>query len=200
MRKKLNLKLTHFIPAFGLALAGCSAVGDVGVEPPTGSISSDFVRITASGVSGIPEGLAYSEASIERALPGYDASSITMATESKTQSALAVFKDGLQVLQIVPGSAGTVSAIHGVSARISGPNGERIGMSFDEARINRSACREGSGNWLGMPICTARGAPNVTLVFAIPGYISPDGLPDDATLGSATLQRIIWTTPGGEAT
>jgi hypothetical protein len=186
--------------ALALALAGllaaCSGMpGDLSeTATPAGG---DVLTITAAGVPGLGPSVRYSEASVEGALPGFDASAITMATESNTQSALAVFKDGLQVLQVLPGPGGSIGPIHGVSARLRGPAGERIGMSLAEARLSRADCREGSGNWLGMPICRSRGAENVTLVFAIAGYISPDGLPDDATLGTATLQRIIWTPAGG---
>jgi hypothetical protein len=181
-----------------LLISGCAgSSGDFAdAAAPAGG---DLFTIGAAGVPGLDGSVRYSEAAVEAALPGYDASSITMATETQTASALALFKDGLQVLQVLPGAGGGIGAVHGVSARLRGPAGERIGMSFAEARLSRADCREGGGNWFGMPICRSRAAPNVTLVFAIPGYVSPDGLPDDGTLATATLQRIIWTPAGGAA-
>lgn len=178
-----------------LALSACVASDEAAIDDVTTTQSTDALAITAAGVSGLPASTRFSEAAIEQAMPGFDASSITMATENQTRTALAVFKDGLQMLQVLPGAGGAIGAVHGVSARLRGPNGERIGMTLSEARLSRSDCRDGMDNWLGMPICTARGAPTVTLVFSIPGFISPEGLPDDATLATATLQRIIWTAP-----
>lgn len=175
------------------ALAGCSLLGsDSDFSPPPPPRASTL-RITTAGVPGLPPDTAFSKKAIESLEPGYVVSPVTMATEqSESVAALALFRDGLQVLQVLPGQGGRIGAVHGVSESLTGPNGERIGMTFRETRMDRSSCREGQGNWLAMPICTARGAPNVTFVFAIPGYISAGGLPDDATLASATLQRIIW--------
>lgn len=178
------------------ALAGCSIFGSDSDFAPTPPPRAATLRITAAGVPGLPPNTAFSKKAIEALEPGYAVSSVTMATEqSESIAALALFKDGLQVLQVLPGPGGRIGAVHGVSESLLGPNGERIGMTFRETRMDRASCREGQGNWLAMPICTARGAPNITFVFAIPGYISAGGLPDDATLSSATLQRIIWTPP-----
>lgn len=178
------------------ALSGCSILGsssDFAAPPPSRAAA---FRITAAGVPGLPPGTAFSKKAIEGLEPGFVVSPVTMATESNENvAALALFREGLQVLQVLPGVGGRIGAVHGVSESLIGPGGERIGMTFREARMDRSSCREGQGNWLAMPICTSRTAPNVTFVFAIPGYISAGSLPDDATLSSATLQRIIWTPP-----
>lgn len=180
------------------ALAGCSILGsDSDFTPPPPRTTATF-RITAAGVPGLPPDTAFSKKAIEALEPGFVVSPVTMATEqSESIAALALFRDGLQVLQVLPGQGGRIGAVHGVSESLTGPNGERIGMTFRETHMDRASCREGQGNWLAMPICTARGAPNVTFVFAIPGYISAGGLPDDSTLGGATLQRIIWVPPVG---
>lgn len=179
-----------------ITLSGCSILGgesDFVSAPPS---RAAIFRITAAGVPGLSPGTAFSKTAIEAAEPGFTVSPVTMATEaSESVAALALFRDGLQVLQVLPGAGGRIGAVHGVSESLVGPGGERIGMSFREARMNRASCREGQGNWFAMPICTSVSAPNVSFVFAIPGYISAGGLPDDATLAGATLQRIIWTPP-----
>jgi hypothetical protein len=175
-----------------LVTAGCSSAieGDI-AEPAVRR--GDSLVITAAGVAGVTAATDFSEAAVEAALPGYDAAPVTMATEDRTLDGFAVFRDGLQVLQVVPGTDGKVGAVHGVSAQLRGPGNTRIGMSLAESRIPRSSCREGTGNWSGMPICTAPGAPNVALVFAIPSYVDPDAPPDESALATATLQRFIWT-------
>lgn len=174
-------------------VAACQSGGDAGLgatEPAPADAA--VLTISAAGIPGLPAGSPYSEAAIEQRMPGFDASSVMMATETSTPSALALFRDGLQVVQVLPGQGRTIGAIHGVSTRLRGPAGEHIGMSLREAGIDPASCRIGTGNWLGMPICQSRGAPNVTLVFATSGPVEGS----DA-LSAATLERIIWVT--GEA-
>jgi hypothetical protein len=192
--QKPNILVIFAMPIAAAVISACSAiVGDSEFVPPARQ-PLDTMHFTDTGVPGLDPSTAFSTKAIQAAMPGYQVSAVTMATESsESVSALAVFKDGLQVLQIVPGAGGHIAAIHGVSERITGPNGERIGMSFREARLSRSDCREGSGNWLGMAICRAKSTPTVSFVFSVPGYISVDGLPDDSILATATLQRMIWT-------
>jgi hypothetical protein len=180
----------------GLAVAGCSSAIDGGIAEPTVA-PGEFLAIDNRGVGAITAATPFSQAAVEQAMPGYDASQVTMATETRTVDGLALFRDGLQVVQVVPGDGGRIGSVHGVSARVRGPGGARIGMSLGETRLPRTACRAGAGNWAGMPICTAPGAPNVSYVFAFAGVAAADGLPDDATLRTATLQRIIWTAPAG---
>jgi hypothetical protein len=185
--------LARFAPTLAaVVVAACSSITDNEFVTPARQ-PIEGLRFTDAGVPQLGANTAFSSKAIGAAMPGYEVSSVTMATEqSESVAALAVFKDGLQVLQVVPGPGGRIGAVHGVSERITGPNGERIGMTFREARLSRSDCREGRGNWLGMAICHTRTAPSVSLVFSIPGYISLDGLPDEATLATATLQRMIW--------
>ena len=188
--------LLRIVPVLANAALGvaCSAIGGDSEFAAPARPQTPGLRLTDAGIGALGASTAYSAKSIEAAMPGYEVSSVTMATESsESVSALALFKDGLQVLQVLPAQGGRIAAVHGVSERIVGPNGERIGMSFREARMARSDCREGNGNWLGMAICHAHNAPSVSFVFSVPGYISTVGLPDDATLATASLQRMIWT-------
>jgi hypothetical protein len=179
--------------------AGCSSAIDGGIAEPSVEPGETVLQFGPAGVGGIGVGTAFSGPAIEAALPGFAASSVTMATEDRTLQALAVFRDGLQVLQVVPGPDGTVGAVHGVSAAVRGPSGTRVGMSFADARIDPRTCRPGTGNWAGMPICPVPAVPEVTLVFAVNGAEDPTALPDAATLSGATLQRIIWTAGVGSA-
>ncbi|WP_169833485.1 DUF1131 family protein [Methylobrevis pamukkalensis] len=174
-------------------VGGCSAsIEDISSVP-----TDTLLVLGQTGAGPVGAGTPYSKAAIETALPGYTVDTVTMATETRTETALAAFHDGLQVLQILPAGGGRIEAIHGVTHHMAGPNGERIGMSFAETRQDIGQCRVGRGNWAGMPICTARGAPSVTLVFAIPNYEASDTLPDPATVASSTLQRMIWTPQAG---
>jgi Protein of unknown function (DUF1131) len=181
------------LAAIVATLAGCadSLEGDQLANAATSS-RPDLV-ITAEGVPGLPAGSPYSEAAIESAMPGFDASPITMATATREQAALALFRDGLQVVQVSEGGGGRIGAVYGVSDRVRGPAGERIGMTLKEARINPASCQVGTGNWRGMPLCPSPAAPNVTLAFSVPGYMESSALPGPDQLEDATLQRIIWT-------
>ncbi|SON54830.1 RpoE-regulated lipoprotein [Hartmannibacter diazotrophicus] len=176
-------------------IAGCaSSFEEVNTLP-----TETLLVMTDSGAGPIGVDTPYSKAAIEAALPGYTVDTVTMASETRTETALAAFHNGLQVLQVLSGRGGKIGAIHGVTHHMTGPNGERIGMTFAEVRQDINQCRVGTGNWRGMPICTARGTSNVTLIFAIPGYEASDALPDANTVATSTLQRIIWTPPQSES-
>lgn len=203
---RLDLRLRSVAPAFGpllavsLSLLGSACVGrsdSAYLDPPTGAVqNTNLVQITPQGVGALSAGTSYSSKAISAAMPGFQVQPITMATEDSTPSALALFQDGRQVLQIVENPDGTIGAIHGVTQYMTGPNGERIGMSLAEAGVDPSLCRPGEGNWRGMPICRARGARNVELVFSIPGYEVSNALPPPQVMAQATLQRIVWLADG----
>ncbi|WP_075218120.1 hypothetical protein [Mongoliimonas terrestris] len=179
--------------ALVVAAGACSPGLDMVMDDVTTG-TADALVLTADGLPGLPVGTAYSETAIEAALPGFDASPITMATETETLSAIALFRDGLQMVQVLPGSGGRIGAVHAVSTRLRGPGGEHVGMTIGEAQVAAGSCRIGAGNWSGMPICPSRAAPNVSLVFATTG-IAQTAV---EAISTATLQRMIWTPPEPE--
>lgn len=184
------------VPVIALALPALPLAGCAASVEDIGSVPTETLLIAGeTGVGPINAATPASRAALEAALPGFSVEDVTMAGETSTATALAAFKDGLQVLQVIPGGGGAIGAVHVVTHHAAGPNGERIGMSFTEARQDASLCRPGIGNWRGMPICAARGAPAVTLVYSVPNYEATDHLPDPATMAGAALQRIVWT-PG----
>ncbi|ADZ71412.1 DUF1131 family protein [Polymorphum gilvum] len=157
-----------------------------------------LVQITRTGVGGITADTAYSAKAIQAALPGFTTDGIQTAVEDSTEWAIGAFNsDGFQVLQVFKGANGRIRTVHGVTHHLQGPNGERIGMTFAEVGTRRSDCRVGRNLWRGMAICTARGADNVELVYAIPQYTGPfDALPPDGELRGAAIQRILWSPAG----
>jgi hypothetical protein len=176
-------------------LAACSPTMEMD-GPITVARTSDvtLVQITTTGAGGLNAQTPYSKKAIEAALPGFTAEGFQSATEDRTEWAMGAFNsDGFQVLQIFKGDGGKIREVHGVTHHLTGPNGERIGMTFDEIGTPRSSCRDGRNLWRGMAICQAAGTKNVTLVYAISQYDGPfDRLPPEAQLRKAALQRIIW--------
>lgn len=177
-----------------LPLAGCGGsiggfVDSAGAPPPKA-----VLMVTDAGVGGLTREVNYGPKAIGAALPGYQIETIQTAGEGGTQWTYAAFLDGLQMVQIFKGTGGKIGVIHGVGDAMSGPNGERLGMTFGQSRLPRSACRVGQKLWRGMAICDAANTQNVSLVFAISGYQGPfDRLPSSSELDEATLQRILWT-------
>lgn len=169
-------------------LAACAITdSDFAVDTET------FLQVSDEGVGGLTKATKYAPSAIRAALPGFEVKSIKTADETQTQQALGVFKDGFQVLQVFRGEAGAISAVHGVTHHMIGPNGERIGLPFGQSGLSRSDCRVGKGLWRGMAICPARGVKAVTLVFSVPEYQGPfDRLPDRQLLRTAELQRLVW--------
>jgi hypothetical protein len=172
----------------GLFVAACQAGVAVGTFT-----TETYVTIGDDGAGTIDSTTRYDATTLSAALPEAEIRRVRTAVEDRTVSTLAAFEDGVQVVQFYRGPDGTVDEIHGVTHRLRGPNGERIGMSMAEAGITRADCRAGRNLWRGMAVCPARNARNVTLVFAIPGYRGPfDALPSEEDLRRAELQRIIW--------
>ena len=177
-----------------LPLAGCGgSIGglmDSSSAPPPKAV----LMVTDAGIAGLTREVGYGPKAIGAALPGFQIETIQTAGENGTQWTYAAFLDGLQMVQIFKGSGGKIGVVHGVGDAMSGPNGERLGMSFAQVRLPRSACRVGKNLWRGMAICKAANTQSVSLVFAISGYQGPfDRLPSSSELDGATLQRILWT-------
>ncbi|MCF3935577.1 DUF1131 family protein [Acuticoccus sp. M5D2P5] len=176
--------------AIALALSGC-----VAAEPPTDATvsSSTWLTITDDGVGTIHKGTPFQESALATVAPGAEIRPIQTAKESTTVWTQAAFVGDVQAVQFFKGPGNTVGEIHGVAQHLSGPNGERIGMTFAQARVNRGSCRPGKSLWVGMAICKARGASHVELVFSIPDFDGPfDRLPSGEVLNEAELQRIVW--------
>lgn len=151
------------------------------------------VRFTAASAGPVTAETAYSASSLGALMPQFQIKPIETANENNTTSALAAFSNGLQVMQFLRGSNGRVGEVFGVSENIVGPNGERLGMTFRQARVSHGSCRMGGELWTDMAICPAPGTRNVFLVFAVPQYRGPlDKLPPPAELDGAELQRIVW--------
>lgn len=186
-----------FALLLGFSAAACSPVFDDGPVLSSRNQSATLVEISRNSVGGIDRTTSYSDRAIMAALPGFTTEGLQSATESKTEWVTGAFDaEGFQILQVYKGDDGKVREVHGVSDRLEGPNGERIGMLFSQAGISRSNCRVGRDLWRGMAICPARGAENVSLLFAISQYDGPyDRLAPGSELKDAELQRIVWTPP-----
>lgn len=185
-----------------IAALACSAALLAGCGVPMGSFTDGagapppraVLAITDAGVGGLTPETGYGPKAIGQAMPSYEIETIQTAGESDTQWTYAAFLDGLQMLQIFKGTGGKIGVVHGVGDAVAGPNGERLGMTFAQARLPRSSCRVGKDLWRGMAICQAANTRKVSLVFAIAQYGGPfDRLPSPNDLKGATLQRILWT-------
>ncbi|MEM8551820.1 MAG: DUF1131 family protein [Pseudomonadota bacterium] len=154
--------------------------------------SETWLKITDDGAGPVRSGTPYSEEALAAVAPGADIRSIQTAKEESTAWTHAAFINETQAVQFFKRGR-TVGEIHGVSQHLAGPNGERIGMTMRQAGVRRGDCRNGKKLWRGMAVCKARGASNISLVFAIPQFTGPfDKLPSAKDLERAELQRIVW--------
>lgn len=181
------------------ALGACAALLAGCVVGPPEPLTDDKVSgstwlvMTDDGIGPVRSGTPYREDTLALVAPGADIRSIQTAKENGTEWTHAAFIDDVQAVQFFKGPGGTVGEVHGVTQHLAGPNGERIGMTMNQARVSRSDCRAGESLWRGMAVCHARGAPHIELVFAIPQYDGPfDKLPSSEDLQRAELQRIVW--------
>jgi hypothetical protein len=199
-RKILFSRSIAYALPLGLALglAGCETQMD-GLDKTTASIET-FVQITAAGAGPLGADTKFDARAIADMMPGYTTGSVLIGLENNTTNATVLFRKiyggQVQALHILPGPGGKIGQIHGVTHHVSGPGGERPGMTFAQAGVSPSSCRMGANLWLGMAICTSRVAPNVQLTFSFKGEAATSStLPSNATLAQGELQRIIWSAP-----
>lgn len=195
----MNLR---FRPAYGAALIAlllASCAGQTSLDG-SGAISnapaSSLYTLTAASAGPITSATAYGSGTIKSLFPGRRTQAVQIADDERTVYALAVFEDGLQTIAVEPNNTNSaIVAVHGLGPGVAGPQGERIGMTFDEVGMSSSRCHAGQQLWAGMPICTANGAQNVTLVFDPgPGNAGKPGqLPSRGAIGKSKLTRIVWT-------
>lgn len=179
-----------------LFTASCVASGNQ-TSPSAAAPDRSWLRITPQGIGELTADTAYSSKAIEQALPGFTTQPIQTAVEDHTLWTTGAFHEGFQVLQVLKGKDGKIGEVHGVTHHLTGPNGERIGMSLTQIGTSIGDCRVGRNLWRGMAICQARGASNIKLVYAIPGFDGPfDRLPPNDQLSGSILQRIIWSPAG----
>ena len=187
LRPAVLLLLSGMLTACGVSMG---PIANQGAAPPPKAV----LAVTDAGVGGLTSETHYGPKAIGEAMPGYQIETIQTAGETGTQWTYAAFLNGLQMAQIFKGTGGKIGVVHGVGDAVAGPNGERLGMTFAQSRLPRSACRVGKGLWRGMGICQAANTEKVTLIFAIAGFLGPfDRLPPANQFDQATLQRILWT-------
>lgn len=177
-------------PLLALMLAACG-----GEEPlsATAAVPVSYA-ITTESAGPITVETAYSTATLRRLFPDERIDVISTADEDGVVNALTVFSEGLQVMMVVPDKSGRkIKSVHGSGLAVAGPNGERLGMTFRQAGLNRGDCTVGTGPWLGMAVCPAPGAPNIRLVFDNGGWSgAPTELAPASSLADGKLQRIVW--------
>lgn len=188
--------LVCLVAATPLALAGCETTMDLlDRHAPT---EETWLKVDAAGVGKLDGRVAFDPGRILALMPDYTSGNVLISQETQTANALVLFHPSpggaVQVLQILPHPDGGIAEIHGVSRQVRGPAGERPGMSLVDTPTDPSTCRMGTTLWTGLVVCRSSGARNVLLTFALPGSVPASAmLPTGNDLGSAELQRIIWT-------
>lgn len=172
-----------------LAFVSACAGGDNALETVR---EVQLVRFSAQAAGPITGAEKVSNQTLSELFPGSTVDGIVTAREEKTEWALAVFQDGVQILQVLRnGSA--VSEVHGVGSSVTGPGQKRVGTYFRQSGFHAGDCRVGKSLWVGAAICREPDSPNMDYVYTISGYDGPfDILPPEDILRDAVLQRIVW--------
>jgi len=119
---------------------------------------------------------------------------------------IVVEQDGARILEIddydgIKTAPGTDDPLIGnvrlVGGPVRGPGGERLGMSWRDARFDLSQCEMGSGRQDNALVCARRGEGAITYVFAVPGWDSIEFPPESRLRATAYLREIVWTPPPG---
>jgi hypothetical protein len=160
-----------------------------------------YFRITAEAVGPLTANTPLDAATIQRLLPSYSTETVLISQETATINATGVFAPSasgkIQILQIVAPPGGLIREIRGVGQHVSGPNGERPGMTLSETHADPATCRAGRLLWKDLIVCRSAAAANVMLTFALAADVSLNGrLPLRDVLQNAQLQQIIWQGKG----
>ncbi|WP_162265066.1 DUF1131 family protein [Polycladidibacter stylochi] len=103
-------------------------------------------------------------------------------------------REGQQELLVIGKTQ--INSIQGIGPKVVGPNGEKIGDSFQSTKMQVNQCKAGLNLWFRLLICKVKTNENIKLVFTAPGYDgNPDFLPNKNVLKKSTLKKIVWSPP-----
>ncbi|HYD44912.1 MAG TPA: DUF1131 family protein [Phenylobacterium sp.] len=100
---------------------------------------------------------------------------------------------GLSIIETKPGQR----EVRVATGQVAGPNGETLLAKWTDARFDPANCQPGQGRDVNAVVCRRPDAPQITYVFAVPGWTQPT-MPPAATLAEkAFIREIVWTPPAG---
>lgn len=175
-----------------LCLAGCALVSG-GTEGGFSSGAAFALSETAAGP--IDQDTPYSKATLESLFPNFRFDTVRTVTDGHVSTLLAGFdEDGFQAIQVeARPDRKRIASVQVVGPAVNGPNGEEIGMSYQEAGGRRMSCKAGTGQWTGLATC-ARTGSHIAYIFAPDQYLGPSGkLPPPEDLRQARLVRMVWS-------
>lgn len=198
--------LALLLPALALTLpAGPMQAGEVISEdrPPVEMTVSD------AGVAGIGAHTPFDPLAVRQELPpGYTVSMASYGggnSEDEPLRMINVLRSDIPVLSVVGGTDGRVALVQVLSPRIgfdSGTVSDRFDRFFSDAE--EGDCARGEGRLSTMVVCTPTEGRQVSLFFAVPEELEPDGrngqdgdrqdaMPAEAELRTWRLKYIIWS-------
>lgn len=178
-----------------MTLAGCA--DGPATDAPSSAIATTTpaFTVTENAAGPITADTRYSSETLQQLFPSFRFDTVRTMTNGRVANLLAGFDaEGFQTFQVEakPGGRG-IASVQVVGPAASGPRGERIGMTYEEAGGRRMSCEAGRGQWTGLAIC-GRSNSRIRYIFAPDQYIGPSGkLPPNDELRAARLVRIVWT-------
>jgi len=168
---------------------------------PANAGGGPTLDLRADGIGPIVVGAPVSEDSVRAALPGYDVKYEEASYEDVPVPRLVVTQDGGTAFWITP-EGGKVAAIVVMSPADSSAIGINVGSTYAAVvdAVGALDCEVGydDDTFAFQPICTAAGAPDVSIVFAdieLPEDIGPgEEIPADrvaALLHGAVVDAIV---------
>ncbi|HEX4197944.1 MAG TPA: DUF1131 domain-containing protein [Caulobacteraceae bacterium] len=123
-------------------------------------------------------------------------------SDDETTAVITVTQGGVEMLEIDDGTGnapGTndpmIGSVRALGGPVRGPQGERLGMSWNDARFDLTECDLGSDRDRNTVFCARPGEGAVTYQFAVPGYDSEEVPPESLLRKVAYVKAIVWTPP-----
>jgi hypothetical protein len=182
--------------------SGCAREG--GPEPPAPPQTpyrSGEIQIGRWGVGPIRPETFFESPRIRDLFPRAKVRDGTIRiSEDETEAVITVEQDGREILEIDDGTRyapGTddplIGQVRAVGGPVRGPHGERLNLSWNDARFDLSQCEIGSDHDANAVVCARPGDGEVTYVFAVPGWQSEELPPMSLLRAKGYLSQIVWT-------
>jgi hypothetical protein len=164
--------------------------------PPAEPWTSGELKITPGGVGPLSAATPFEREAVLALFPEARVEPSFLHFGEQTWPQITVEQSdalGLSIIETKPGQR----EIRVASGQAAGPNGEALLARWADARFDTAGCEAGQGRDVNAVVCRRPDAPQITYIFAVPGWTQPTMPPAEILAEKAFIREIVWTPPAG---